>query len=138
MHLWIQCMLIRVSRVQRSFDSFPGLFAVFHALLRLLAPRHPPHALSSLAALFLSSSPALRKPSSVSEGKRLPSSYKRPTIAHRGSVTILFCSSKARTDNTETALSDDCSTDIAVSCNSYPTPNCQRSIRTSPSTSQLG
>jgi len=30
-----------------------------------------------LAALFLSSSPALRKPSSVSEGKRLSSSYKK-------------------------------------------------------------
>src|ERR1700722_20251672 len=55
MHLWIQCMPIRESRSQRSFDSFTGLIAVFHALHRLLAPRHPPHALSSLAALILSS-----------------------------------------------------------------------------------
>ena len=46
---------IRESRDQRSFDSSPGLIAVFHALHRLLAPRHPPHALSSLAALILSS-----------------------------------------------------------------------------------
>jgi hypothetical protein len=48
-------VLIRVSRDQCSFDSFPGLIAVFHALHRLLAPRHPPHALNSLAALILSS-----------------------------------------------------------------------------------
>src|SRR5476651_2471627 len=45
-------MLIRVPRDQRSFDSSPGIIAVFHALHRLLAPRHPPHALSSLAALI--------------------------------------------------------------------------------------
>src|SRR5437588_2041261 len=43
---------IQGSRDQHSFDSFPGLIAVFHALHRLLAPRHPPHALSSLAALI--------------------------------------------------------------------------------------
>jgi hypothetical protein len=52
MHLWIQCMVIRVSRDQSSFDSSPELIAVFHALHRLLAPRHPPHALSSLTALI--------------------------------------------------------------------------------------
>ena len=50
MHLCIQCMLIRVPRDQRLFDSYPKLFADFHALQRLLTPRHPPHALSSLAA----------------------------------------------------------------------------------------
>src|SRR5207253_7771097 len=60
MHLWIQCMLIRESRDQLAFDQFPGLIAVFHALHRLLAPRHPPHALSNLAALiFLFSDPRL-------------------------------------------------------------------------------
>ena len=47
--LWIQRMLIRESRDQRSFDNSPGLIAVFHALHRLLTPRHPPCALSSLA-----------------------------------------------------------------------------------------
>src|SRR5207245_3802075 len=51
MHLWIQHMLIRESRAQHAFDHSPGLIAVFHALHRLLAPRYPPHALSSLAAL---------------------------------------------------------------------------------------
>src|SRR5437879_5683460 len=48
-------MLIRESRDQHSFDNSPGLIAVFHALHRLLAPRHPPHALSSLTALILPS-----------------------------------------------------------------------------------
>ena len=55
MHLWIQYTSIRASRPQRSVDSSAGLIAVFHALHRLLAPRHPPHALSSLAALIPSS-----------------------------------------------------------------------------------
>ncbi len=50
MHLWIQCMSVRESRDQHSFDSFPELIAVFHALRSLLMPRHPPCALSSLAA----------------------------------------------------------------------------------------
>jgi hypothetical protein len=50
-HLWVRCTPIRESRPQRSVDSSAGLIAVFHALHRLLAPRHPPHALSSLAAL---------------------------------------------------------------------------------------
>lgn len=34
------------------FDSFPRLIAAFHALHRLLAPRHPPHALMYLATLI--------------------------------------------------------------------------------------
>lgn len=41
--------MIREPRDQCSFDSSPRLFAAFHALLRLPAPRHPPHALSNLA-----------------------------------------------------------------------------------------
>jgi hypothetical protein len=55
LHLFIQCRSVRASRDQCSFNSSPELIAVFHALLRLLAPRHPPHALSSLAALIPSS-----------------------------------------------------------------------------------
>jgi hypothetical protein len=46
---------IREPRDQRLFDSFPGLFAAFHALHRLLAPRHPPHALSNLTTMILAS-----------------------------------------------------------------------------------
>src|SRR5262249_724617 len=49
--LWVRRAPVRGPRDQRSFDSSPGLIAVFHALRRLLAPRHPPHALRSLAAL---------------------------------------------------------------------------------------
>ena len=47
-HLWIQCISIRESRDQRSFVNSPKLFADFHALHRLLMPRHPPCALISL------------------------------------------------------------------------------------------
>jgi hypothetical protein len=43
---------IRTSPDQRSVDSSPELFAATHVLHRLLAPRHPPHALSSLLALI--------------------------------------------------------------------------------------
>ena len=50
--LWIHTGIIQGSRDQFAFDQSPGLIAVFHALHRLLAPRHPPHALSSLAALI--------------------------------------------------------------------------------------
>jgi hypothetical protein len=39
------------------FDNYPGLFAVFHARHRLLTPRHPPCALSSLTTNIHSSTP---------------------------------------------------------------------------------
>jgi hypothetical protein len=62
LHLLIQCKLIRESRDQHSFDSFPGLFAAFHALHRLMTPRHPPCALSSLTT-NIQDSPVTRSPS---------------------------------------------------------------------------
>lgn len=40
--------LHREPRDQRLFDSYPRLFAAFHAHYRLLAPRHPPYALNCL------------------------------------------------------------------------------------------
>ena len=46
--LWIQRRNIREPRDQRSFVNSPGLIADFHALHRLLIPRHPPCALISL------------------------------------------------------------------------------------------
>ena len=46
--LCIQHELIQESRDRRLFDNFPWLFAVFHALHRLLTPRHPPYALTCL------------------------------------------------------------------------------------------
>ena len=39
-------------RVQSLLSSSPGLFAACHALRRVSAPRHPPHALSSLPAVL--------------------------------------------------------------------------------------
>jgi hypothetical protein len=39
---------IRISPDQCLLSGSPKLFAASHALLRLLAPRHPPYALSSL------------------------------------------------------------------------------------------
>jgi hypothetical protein len=44
---------IRKSPDQRSVGNSPKLFAATHVLHRLLAPRHPPHALSSLLNLNL-------------------------------------------------------------------------------------
>ena len=46
--LCIQRILIRVPRDYRSFVSSPKFIADFHALHRLLMPRHPPCALSNL------------------------------------------------------------------------------------------
>ena len=43
---------IRTSPAQRLVGNSPELFAATHVLLRLLAPRHPPHALSSLLTLI--------------------------------------------------------------------------------------
>ena len=40
---------IRASPAQTVAHPSPRLFAVYHALLRLLSPRHPPYALSSFA-----------------------------------------------------------------------------------------
>ncbi len=59
-HLCIQRRNIRESRDQRSFVSSPRLIADFHALHRLLTPRHPPCALSSLTTRILSSPPNIR------------------------------------------------------------------------------
>ena len=44
---------IRTSPGRGLFDSYPRLIAAFHVLHRLLAPRHPPYALSSLTTLLI-------------------------------------------------------------------------------------
>ena len=49
--------------------SSPWLFAAYRVLLRLLAPRHPPYALSSLTSFLLSSH--FRVPSLVTLSKLL-------------------------------------------------------------------
>ena len=56
-HLWIQCTVTEVcsagfphSEIYGSMDmcSSPKLFAAYHVFHRLLVPRHPPCALSSI------------------------------------------------------------------------------------------
>ena len=81
------------SRDQRSFDSSPGLFAVFHALHRLLVPRHPPHALTSLAALF---APSPRV--TASRSRTLFQLASLPNLLGKqvGSDDVAFLISKAR------------------------------------------
>src|SRR5436190_1976236 len=77
--LWIQHGLIRRPRPQCLFDSSAGLIAVFRVLHRLLAPRHPPHALSSLAALIARSALKL-----TVTRHRVPScSANKPSVASR-------------------------------------------------------
>jgi hypothetical protein len=59
--LWIQRALIREPRDQRSFVNSPRLIADFHALHRLLMPRHPPYALNSLTTNIQSLKPRTRR-----------------------------------------------------------------------------
>src|SRR5437762_12593821 len=91
MHLWIQCMVIRASRDQLAFDQSPGLIAVFHALHRLPAPRHPPHALTSLAALILSSAAVSNRRKQNNVQLVFPCCF----AGNKGEVTILLSLLKA-------------------------------------------
>ncbi len=67
---------IRTSPAQRSVGNSPELFAATHVLHRLLAPRHPPHALSSLLTL-ISRRPASRRDSQIRDQGPGPSSSLR-------------------------------------------------------------
>ena len=71
MYLCIQYMLVRESRDQRLFVNYPKLFADFHALRRLLMPRHPPYTLSSLTTNIQPSltNPTGQKPAKPAEGE---------------------------------------------------------------------
>ena len=86
-NLWIQFAIIQGPRPQRPVDGSAEIIAVFHALHRLLAPRHPPHALSSLAALAPSSNPRLRGV------RRLKPPNHPPSCIARGEVTTLLSTS---------------------------------------------
>jgi len=57
LYLWIQYKLIRASRDHHLFVDSPKLIADFHALHRLLMPRHPPCALSNLTIGISTSNP---------------------------------------------------------------------------------
>ena len=51
----IQHTIIQAPWDQRLFGNSPKLFAAYHALLRLLSPRHPPHALCNLTTMIYNS-----------------------------------------------------------------------------------
>src|ERR1041384_3661980 len=89
-------MSIRESRSQRSFDSSTGLIAVFHALHRLLAPRHPPHALSSLTALTSPSSRDDNSPERRIRCQRID--CYRPRL-HRPGIVTIPCSNGSRRES---------------------------------------
>ena len=125
--LWIQLRCIRGSRDQRLFDGFPGLIAVFHALPRLLAPRHPPHALSSLAALIPPSNPCTTR-----DEAGIAPSYQAHDPGKGGGprVTILF-SLKAHAEFARNghAVSGRSPHGVARESQLLPLPNCQRTTR---------
>src|SRR5882724_8261580 len=83
----IGCMIIQGSRDQRLFDGFPELIAAFHALHRLLTPRHPPHALSSLTTMILASSTL---PPDFSRSFRCP--HRSQSVRSKKQVATAFVS----------------------------------------------
>ena len=137
------------------FDSSPELFAVFHAFLSLLTPRHPPCALSSLTTFIHSSSRFLRQWEQLTRGRYVdrPGNCRlrgRPTRnpprdGDGRSSNVFdprFClstnvSAKAnrpsRSDRVLSAVRTSrrhtprgC---FYIRCHSLPQPNCQRSNR---------
>ena len=70
--LCIQRTVIQGSRDRRLFDSFPRLFAAFHALHRLLTPRHPPYALSRLTTMISGSPWPLETPHKEKSNRNRP------------------------------------------------------------------
>jgi hypothetical protein len=118
--------LIREFRHQRSFDSSAGLIAVFHALHRLSAPRHPPHALSSLAALIPPSPPPCRQGSLE---KRHRFQVTTPTTWEgSGQSNDPFLSRAARRVRKQTTSRQAraCRAVVACDLQLLPLPNCQR------------
>jgi hypothetical protein len=80
--LWIHHELIWVPRDHHLFVNSPGHFADFHALHRLLMPRHPPYALSSLATFIERSLDRREKPTgSPNSRSMLGESVAYPTHA---------------------------------------------------------
>src|SRR5262245_3780824 len=104
-------MSVRVSRDQCSFNSSTGLFAVFHALRRRLAPRHPPHALSSLTALTSRSHQTFTLAGSEPNGRERPlaEGYRprlhRPGDGNDPSLVALLSGSQKRTSLTRSRAS---------------------------------
>ena len=143
--LWIHTKIIQGSRDQLAFDQSPGLIAVFHALHRLLAPRHPPHALSSLAALIF--------PLAVTPKNRLRSSWglTRSRTIHRyvpvrafGQDCVTNSLSFVLSTHTENTFQQDTTVPPRIACahlgawlslvkiQLIPLPNCQRTTWQNP------
>jgi hypothetical protein len=88
--LWIQRALIRVPRDHHSFVNSPGLIADFHALHRLLTPRHPPYALRSLTTIIQNSRyPAELRQASLVDS--LPSIPVEVVITLPTTISIRVC-----------------------------------------------
>jgi hypothetical protein len=117
-------VLIRESRDQCSFDSFPGLIAVFHALHRLLAPRHPPHALNSLAALILSSIRVRHAPRNgmlpATRPSRLRPGHSNDPVSPKGS-----CRDRKKLQREVNPEGSTPTLDLVI-LQLLPLPNCQR------------
>jgi hypothetical protein len=88
---------------QGLFGSYPRLIAVFRVLLRLLAPRHPPYALSSLTAIPIADGPEKRRRFGITGSYLLQESkikrvcatshysvFKEPLGSREGSRSVLY------------------------------------------------
>jgi hypothetical protein len=134
-HLWIGCTIIRESRDQRLLDGFPELFAAFHALHRLLAPRHPPHALSSLTTMIIGSCRARSRHETPPRHARQNILLPWPDSPFRGPLRPCNspCSKSFYSDTLDTIP---CKVHIVLARNAciahrekmplLPLPNCQR------------
>ena len=84
LYLCIQYKLVRVPRDHYLFVSSPKLFADFHALHRLLTPRHPPCALSNLTTEISNS----QKPPVTTQAHYRPVSQSSNLRASRNLVVV--------------------------------------------------
>src|SRR5579872_1149750 len=115
--------MIRGPRPQRPFDGSAGIIAVFHALPRLLAPRHPPHALSSLAAL---APPSRAAPWGAGQ-EDLRSRFQVTAPLREWGVTILLSSGICRDRHeTRAAAGRGRRRPVAIVMQLLPPPVCQR------------
>ena len=138
--LWIQRTSIRESRDRNSFVNSPGLIADFHALHRLLTPRHPPYALSSLTTRIQNS------PSQLTCTSRCVFAPDRPSRSLPTTISILRASSPSSVCHRLTTIALSYETPVthldspagspsSVTFVSYRRcllplqPNCQRSTR---------
>ena len=134
--LCIQSGSIRESQDQSPFGGSPELIAVFHALHRLLVPRHPPCALSSLTTMILSSRTELKESwATIRSNKQLACCHcvTTSTIACRygKDPLALSKSSVEKSQDTRRIQIKPCGAILPIEVlayHSYHLPNCQRAI----------